>query len=58
MGMLTVEENIAFSAALRMSPIITQKVRLARVKEIIDDLGLGKCAKKKVSNLSLPPSIC
>ena len=52
MGMLTVRENIEFSAALRLPGDMTQQARHQRVKEIIADLGLSNCANTKVSNSS------
>ena len=48
MGMLTVKENIAFSAALRLPSSTPQDVRNRRVNDVITDLGLAKCADTKV----------
>ncbi|KAL8563937.1 hypothetical protein ACOMHN_059367 [Nucella lapillus] len=50
MGTLTVRENFQFSAALRLPSSVTQKVRDARVDQIIYELGLGECADTKVGN--------
>ena len=48
MGMLTVRENIAFSAALRLPSSVSKKEKSQRVSELIEDLGLTKCADTKV----------
>ncbi len=48
MGMLTVRENIAFSAALRLSSSVSNKDKTQRVTELIEELGLTKCADTKV----------
>lgn len=48
MGMLTVRENIAFSAALRLSPVVNADKRSQKVEEVIEELGLEKCANSKV----------
>ena len=48
MGMLTVRENIAFSAALRLPNSVSNKEKTQRVSELIEDLGLTKCADTKV----------
>ena len=48
MGMLTVRENIAFSAALRLPNSVSNKEKSQRVSELIEDLGLTKCADTKV----------
>ena len=39
MGTLTVRENLAFSAALRLSSEYSDSDRKARVEQIIQDLG-------------------
>ncbi len=54
MGMLTVRENIAFSAALRLPKSVTSNDREQRVTELIEDLGLSKVADSKVR----PPPLC
>lgn len=48
MGMLTVRENIQFSAALRLPKDVSQRQRNERVEDIIEELGLSKCADTKV----------
>ena len=48
MGMLTVRENIQFSAALRLGNSVTPEKQKQRVDEVIEDLGLQKCADSKV----------
>lgn len=49
MGMLTVRENIQFSAALRLPKSMSNKKRKQRVEEVLEELGLLKCANTKVS---------
>lgn len=48
MGMLTVKENIEFSASLRLPSGTSAQKRKERVEEIITDLGLSRCADTKV----------
>jgi len=48
MGMLTVRENIEFSAALRLPSSTTQSQRRDKVNEVIADLGLSACANTRV----------
>jgi len=48
MGMLTVRENIEFSAALRLPSNTTQSQRREKVNEVIADLGLSACAATTV----------
>lgn len=48
MGTLTVRENLAFSAALRLSSEFTDSDRKVRVEQIIKDLELSQCADTKV----------
>ena len=48
MGMLTVRENIQFSAALRLPSHLSQEKRNQRVDEVIAELGLTKCATTRV----------
>ena len=48
MGMLTVRENITFSAALRLPSSVSNREKTQRVSELIEDLGLTKCADTKV----------
>ena len=43
MGTLTVREHLVFQAMVRMDHRLRYKDRLARVKEVIADLGLSKC---------------
>jgi len=49
MGMLTVRENIQFSAALRLPKTMSREKRNQRVEEVIYELGLNKCASTRVS---------
>ena len=49
MGMLTVRENIEFSAALRLPKNLSKEKRAARVSKVLDSLRLTKCADTKVS---------
>ena len=46
--MLTVRENIQFSAALRLSSNISQGKRNQQVNDIIDELELTSCADNRV----------
>ncbi|XP_033108287.1 broad substrate specificity ATP-binding cassette transporter ABCG2-like isoform X2 [Anneissia japonica] len=48
MGTLTVRENFAFSASLRLSKRVTKEERAQRVDDIVAELGLTKCADTKV----------
>lgn len=47
-GMLTVRENIAFSAALRLPSSMSTSERNTQVEDVINDLGLTKCADTRV----------
>ena len=49
MGTLTVRENIAFSAAMRLPSTSTWNDRKERVCQVIDELGLKEVADSKVS---------
>lgn len=49
MGTLTVRENFAFSAALRLPSTVTNENRKEKIEEVIKDLGLKRCADTKVS---------
>ena len=51
MGMLTVHENIEFSAALRLPSSTMPAQRRDRVNQVIDDLGLSACANTRVRNI-------
>ena len=54
MGTLTVRENIAFSAALRLSARYSGKERKQKVNHVIKELGLTHVADNKViTNSSL-----
>jgi len=48
MGMLTVRENIEFSAALRLPGGTSRSQRQEKVNEVIADLGLSACANTRV----------
>lgn len=48
MGMLSVRENIEFSANLRLSSKISKNVKDAKIQSLIEDLGLTKCANTRV----------
>ncbi|XP_071829137.1 broad substrate specificity ATP-binding cassette transporter ABCG2-like isoform X2 [Apostichopus japonicus] len=48
MGTLTVRENLAFSAALRLPEEISNEERKSRVDEVVIELGLTHCADTKV----------
>ena len=49
MGSLSVRENLAFSAALRLPPATTRQQRRERVEKVIQELGLSSCANTKVT---------
>ena len=48
MGTLSVRENIAFSAALRLPMSITKKERSDKVESVISELGLSHVANTMV----------
>ncbi|XP_022107096.1 ATP-binding cassette sub-family G member 2-like isoform X2 [Acanthaster planci] len=48
MGTLTVRENLAFSAALRLQGHVSHEERKERVEDVIIELGLADCANSKV----------
>ncbi|XP_071128832.1 broad substrate specificity ATP-binding cassette transporter ABCG2-like isoform X1 [Mytilus edulis] len=50
MGGLTVRENFEFSATLRLPSHVTKADRKDRVDNVINELGLNKCADTKVGN--------
>ncbi|XP_071953602.1 broad substrate specificity ATP-binding cassette transporter ABCG2-like isoform X2 [Antedon mediterranea] len=50
-GTLTVRENLAFSAKLRLPKTVSNKEREERVTEIISELGLDKCADTMVGTV-------
>ena len=47
-GLLTVSENIFFSATLRLPASLTIKERSHEVDRVIKELQLQKCADRKV----------
>jgi len=49
--MLTVRENILFSASLRLPTGMSQADRLQRVNDLLTDLGLTKCADTRVGTI-------
>lgn len=51
MGTLTVRENIMFSANLRLPTTISAAEKEKQVNDVIEELGLEKCADSKVSEL-------
>ncbi|XP_077999180.1 broad substrate specificity ATP-binding cassette transporter ABCG2-like [Glandiceps talaboti] len=51
MGTLTIRENLAFSAALRLPRTIKKGERDERVKEVISELGLSDVADSKVGTV-------
>lgn len=51
MGTLTVRENLAFSAALRLPSSISRKEKRNRVDDIIDELGLNDCKDTQVGTV-------
>ena len=48
MGTLTVRENLAFSAAIRLPSSVSRKEKCQRVEDVISELGLIECADTKV----------
>ena len=55
MGTLSVQENLHFSAALRLPSRMTRAERKERVERVIDELGLRWCASTKVqTNCHVP----
>ena len=50
MGTMTVRENLAFSAALRLPSNLSNADRQKRVDLTIEDLGLYNCADTRVSS--------
>lgn len=48
MGTLTVRENFAFSAALRLPTSVTQEEKEQKVDKLIQELGLGRVADSRV----------
>ena len=49
MGTLTVRENLAFSAALRLPNNLSSQERRDKVDDVIRELGLTLCADSKVN---------
>ena len=49
MGMLSVRENISFSAALRLPSTTSRHQRREKVERVISELGLQSCADTKVT---------
>uniref|UniRef100_A0A7S4KVM7 ABC transporter domain-containing protein n=1 Tax=Paramoeba aestuarina TaxID=180227 RepID=A0A7S4KVM7_9EUKA len=47
-GVLTVRENLYYSAMLRLPESMSKKEKLERVEEVIEMLGLTKCADTKI----------
>eukprot|EP00057_Strongylocentrotus_purpuratus_P008081 XP_011662555.1 PREDICTED: ATP-binding cassette sub-family G member 2 [Strongylocentrotus purpuratus] len=51
MGTLTVRENLAFSAALRLPSTVSLKEKKERVDEVIHVLGLDDCKDTKIGSM-------
>ena len=52
MGTLTVRENLAFSANLRLcNKLFSKKAREEKVEKVIEQLGLQACADTKVRKM-------
>eukprot|EP00008_Paramoeba_atlantica_P007770 CAMPEP_0201489170 /NCGR_PEP_ID=MMETSP0151_2-20130828/21059_1 /ASSEMBLY_ACC=CAM_ASM_000257 /TAXON_ID=200890 /ORGANISM="Paramoeba atlantica, Strain 621/1 / CCAP 1560/9" /LENGTH=383 /DNA_ID=CAMNT_0047874663 /DNA_START=127 /DNA_END=1275 /DNA_ORIENTATION=- len=49
-SMLSVRENLYYSAMLRLPNTMTKEEKLARVEEVIEELGLSHCADTKIGN--------
>ena len=54
MGTLSVRENLAFSAALRLTSDVSSEEKAERVEEVINELGLKACADTKVRFIITP----
>ncbi|XP_063969217.1 broad substrate specificity ATP-binding cassette transporter ABCG2-like [Lytechinus pictus] len=50
MDMLSVRENLEFSAALRLPKTVSKKERQERVEDVIFELGLSRVADSKIGN--------
>ena len=50
-GVLTVRENLTYSALLRLPPEMSYDQKMARVDHVIDELGLRKVANTKIGNV-------
>ncbi len=50
MGTLTVRENLAFSANLRLPKYITPEEKVKRIEDTITELGLAHVADAKIGN--------
>ena len=50
MGTLTVRENLAFSARLRLPPSVSANQRQQRVDQVMQELGLQDVADSKVEH--------
>lgn len=50
-GVLTVRENLMYSALLRLPESMSRSEKSARVEEVIDELGLRKVANTKIGNV-------
>mmetsp|Transcript_7675 Transcript_7675/g.11613 ORF Transcript_7675/g.11613 Transcript_7675/m.11613 type:complete len:668 (-) Transcript_7675:475-2478(-) len=50
-GVLTVRENLYYSAMLRLPNTMSRAEKLQRVEETIEELGLSHCANTKVGNV-------
>ncbi|XP_072050825.1 broad substrate specificity ATP-binding cassette transporter ABCG2-like [Amphiura filiformis] len=48
MATLTVRENLAFSAALRLPRSVTEEEREQRIEDVIQELGLQDCANTRI----------
>jgi len=48
MGTLSVKENLAFSAALRLPMSLSKQQRAEKVESVINELGLSHVANTKV----------
>ena len=55
MGTLSVRENLAFSAALRLPMSLSRHERAEKVENVINELGLSHVATTKVCAYTLVP---
>jgi len=50
MGTLTVRESLMFSATLRLPSCLSHDQKKRRVADVLNELGLIRCANSKVIN--------
>ena len=53
MGTLSVRENLAFSAALRLPMSLSRRERAKKVENVINELGLAHVASTRVCSIHM-----